>query len=458
MIGLAMVAFSRLRSRSLDPFGTGILLALNIAIPFLIIARPSTPIFGGIKHWFAALPYLCLLIAVGIAQLQSALRRQPMWMGRAFASTCLLCITAGGAVASWQCHPFGISYYNELLGGITGGADARAMRQFWGYESRHALEWLDEHAPTGSQIHWHETTGYAVDMYREEGWLRPDLQNAWSIQSASFVVYEHDKGQTIEYIQSYGIDMQDPQHAPQLGPWLFWVSQAHARGIKLGGTMLDRMNEPESDAGTRPLRLAIGEAMALAAENKQAEGRTDYTVVTIHSPAYQAEADRLAARCDALGLAHEFRCIPDGETKTEFFERYSQQGTPFAQAVAKKTGRPALWIDADDELLTAPTLPTGDNWGLGWIMNPEKQVIETDLTAGNVWAVWPTAGGDAACRIIMANVGVGVGHHRALCAAVAATCGCYGGESRYGTVDITRHVKGCIKINPGRRRPAACRT
>jgi 4-amino-4-deoxy-L-arabinose transferase-like glycosyltransferase len=194
MIGLAMVAFSRLRSRSLDPFGTGILLALNIAIPFLIIARPSTPIFGGIKHWFAALPYLCLLIAVGIAQLQSALRRQPTWMGRAFASTCLLCITAGGAVATWQCHPFGISYYNELLGGITGGADARAMRQFWGYESRHALQWLDEHAPTGAQIHWHETTGYAVDMYREEGWLRPDLQNAWSIQSASFVVFEHDKG------------------------------------------------------------------------------------------------------------------------------------------------------------------------------------------------------------------------------------------------------------------------
>jgi hypothetical protein len=271
-------------------------------------------------------------------------------------------------------------------------------------------------------------------------------------------VYEHDKGAPIEYIQSYGIDMQDPQHAPQLGPWLFWVSQAHARGIKLGGTMLDRMNEPESDAGTRPLRLAIGDAMARAAENKQAEGRTDYTVVTIHSPAYQADADRLAARCDALGLAHEFRCIPDGETKTEFFERYSHQGTPFAQAVAKKTGRPALWIDADDELLTAPTLPTGDNWGLGWISNPEKQVIETDLTAGNVWAVWPTAGGDAACRIIMANVGAGVGHHRALCAAVAATCGCYGGESRYGTVDITRHVKGCIKINPGRNRPAACRT
>jgi predicted membrane-bound dolichyl-phosphate-mannose-protein mannosyltransferase len=197
LAGGLSIAWRWIRNRMTgDRFATGILLALNIVIPFLIIARPSTPIFGGVKHWFTALPFLCLLIAPCVAWAQEALQRVngSNMAGRAFASTILVAATASGVVASWQSHPFGISYYNEVIGGITGGADARAMRQFWGYESRHALDYLRNAAPENASIHWHETTGYAVDMYREEGWLREDLRNAWSIDHASFIVYEHDKG------------------------------------------------------------------------------------------------------------------------------------------------------------------------------------------------------------------------------------------------------------------------
>jgi len=175
-----------------DMFAGGLLVTLNILIPFLIIARPSTPVFGGIKHWFPALPFLCVMGGLAVDAALSALRVP--WQ-RATATALLLgAIGISGGVATWQCHPFGISYYNELVGGITGGADRMAMRQFWGYASRQSLDFLNTHVPQNGSVHWHETTAYAADMYREEGWLREDIRTTWSIPDADYVVYEHDKG------------------------------------------------------------------------------------------------------------------------------------------------------------------------------------------------------------------------------------------------------------------------
>jgi hypothetical protein len=74
-------------------------------------------------------------------------------------------------------------------------------------------------------------------------------------------VYEHDAGQAIDSIQSWGIDMLDDQHAAQLPVWTFWCAMVHARGIKLEGTALARTAGAESDAGTAHLRALIGAQM-----------------------------------------------------------------------------------------------------------------------------------------------------------------------------------------------------
>jgi len=68
---------------------------------------------------------------------------------------------------------------------------------------------------------------------------------------------EHDNGNTIEYIQSYGIDTSDPQHQCQRPSWSFWLSQALARGIKLGGTACRYMFDVENDAGLVGLQQRI---------------------------------------------------------------------------------------------------------------------------------------------------------------------------------------------------------
>ena len=72
-------------------------------------------------------------------------------------------------------------------------------------------------------------------------------------------LYEHDNGQEIEEIRSWGIDTSDPSHGQQRASWAFWIAQAKARGIEITGTALDFFTEYENDDGLRGLREGIGD-------------------------------------------------------------------------------------------------------------------------------------------------------------------------------------------------------
>ena len=265
-------------------------------------------------------------------------------------------------------------------------------------------------------------------------------------------IYEHDKGATIDYIQSYGIDMQDSQHAPQMGAWCFWLAMAHARRIKLGGTMLDRIQGAESDEGTQHLRPIISAGMLYG----KAKGRTDYTLVSCNSPEYQARADVLAGQCDALGIAHNFLKLPDYPDFRAANEALNTVIFDHAWQVAHATGKPVIFLCADDELLDVPTLPNGDGHGFGWWANPEKQIIGTTLAVGMGFALWPGDLGRQAYEQLLQIARVAGNAHRTECAYVALSDGSMAKHS--GTVDVSRNVRGCIKINPGHNRPAECRT
>jgi len=89
-------------------------------------------------------------------------------------------------------------------------------------------------------------------------------------------LFEHDHGQKVERIQSYGIDTNDPQHGQQRQSWSYWIRACVERGIEIGGTMSDFMREPERDKGLEGLRESIGDAvMRLRARRKQEQQQTE---------------------------------------------------------------------------------------------------------------------------------------------------------------------------------------
>ena len=190
--------------------GTGLLLGLNFLVPILIIAQPSTPVFGGTKHWIPSMPFLAMMVGLGvtyaarrgaevIAERWPARGEQARFntkrrgvIGAVATLLAALAVLAPAATELRRSHPQGIAYYNELIGSYQGAADAGMLRQFWGYASRQALPWVNRSAPRGSRIDPHNTTGWAWQELEREGLVREDLRSSARAQS-DYILFEQQK-------------------------------------------------------------------------------------------------------------------------------------------------------------------------------------------------------------------------------------------------------------------------
>lgn len=151
----------------------GVFLAVHIAGPVAILALPSTPIFGGMKHFLPAMPFLCVVAGAGVAWLGELARGllRPGRLQRALPATlgALLCLPAVSETI--RSHPDGLGHYNMLAGGFAGGATLGMNRQFWGYSVLPLLPWISDHRPASNRVYWHDVLHDAVSMYARDGRL-----------------------------------------------------------------------------------------------------------------------------------------------------------------------------------------------------------------------------------------------------------------------------------------------
>ena len=167
---------------------TELILSLNALFPIALIAWPTVPIFGGVKHWLPAMPFLALLGAralVTAARLLAPAR--PGLVTGALAALAL-------APAAWRVarvHPFGTAAWNELAGGAAGAASLGMQRQFWGDNMVAVLPEMNEHAVPGARVWFQEATWLAVRQYQRDGRLRADLRWANGPEEADVSVWHH---------------------------------------------------------------------------------------------------------------------------------------------------------------------------------------------------------------------------------------------------------------------------
>jgi hypothetical protein len=141
--------------------------------PLCVLAVPSTPIFGGVKHFLTAMPYLALLSGVGLASIARGLA-QALPEARAglrrwapIALAVVVCLPA--VIETRRSHPDGLGHYNLLAGGFAGGASLGMNRQFWGYSVLPMLPDLDSRVPENRALFWHDVLSDAISMYKREG-------------------------------------------------------------------------------------------------------------------------------------------------------------------------------------------------------------------------------------------------------------------------------------------------
>ncbi|MBT9558810.1 MAG: glycosyltransferase family 39 protein [Myxococcales bacterium] len=181
-LGLVLLFVTHRRS---VPVFERVLLFGSALLPIGIIALPSTPIFGGVKHWIATLAFGALIGGFAFEWLLvRTLDRMAARMGAGAARLLrnaapiglVALVTASGAVASVHSVAWGTGYWNELIGGTQGAADARMMRKFWGFGAGYAVDYVNAHAPRGATVAFHESTWDAHDWYQRAGLLREDLR------------------------------------------------------------------------------------------------------------------------------------------------------------------------------------------------------------------------------------------------------------------------------------------
>ncbi|MFO0751240.1 MAG: glycosyltransferase family 39 protein [Myxococcota bacterium] len=155
-------------------------------VPIAVISIPTTPIFGGIKHWMPGAPFLALVAGYGIFRLVRAVRL-PERVGIATAFVLLVHPAKASIDHAWV----GSSHYNSLFaGGLQGAADKRLMRSFWGHSTQEAIDWLNANAPYNARVYWQDTTWGAYDMYQNDGHLRWDIRYANSQHGAQIALID----------------------------------------------------------------------------------------------------------------------------------------------------------------------------------------------------------------------------------------------------------------------------
>jgi hypothetical protein len=159
----------------------GAFLAVQIFGPLAVIALPATPIFGGVKHFLPAMPYIAVAAALGLDRLTRVVKGALPALRERFARALpvalagLVCLPA--VVETRRSHPDGLSHYNLLAGGFAGGASLGMNRQFWGYAVLPMLPWVNAH-PDSRAMYWHDVISDALFMYKREGRLDMDVGDA----------------------------------------------------------------------------------------------------------------------------------------------------------------------------------------------------------------------------------------------------------------------------------------
>jgi hypothetical protein len=157
----------------------GAFFAIQILGPIFVLAWWNFPIFGGVKHFMPAVPYLAICAAVGLKWLTGVATRAVVAPGlqRALPAAAAVVVCLPAVVETQRSHPDGLSHYNFFAGGFAGGASLGMNRQFWGYSVLPVLPFMTEHAPRSNNIYWHDVLPDALNMYMRDGRLPVGIGN-----------------------------------------------------------------------------------------------------------------------------------------------------------------------------------------------------------------------------------------------------------------------------------------
>jgi hypothetical protein len=180
-----------------DARATDVLFLGCALAPLLIIALPSTPIFGGTKHWFTAYPFLMLF--AGHAALFVVVAAESRLLGRGLPEAAapagvlaFVLLLMPSLAETAHSHPLALSHYTLPAGGVPGAADYGMNRQFWGFTTGSVVRFLRDKLPDGGSVFLNDTTVGAFEMLKRDGLLPETIRAANTLSEADYVLVHHE--------------------------------------------------------------------------------------------------------------------------------------------------------------------------------------------------------------------------------------------------------------------------
>lgn len=216
-----------------------VVLVVGTLLPILLISVPTTPIFGGTKHWYNALPTLSVAAAwVVVRAGRDLAARVSVARGRWVPAVAALGIALPGWAGAARFHPNGIAYYNELAGGVRGAAELGMQRSFWGYVPFPLYRRLDDWVDRG-RVFFNRTNYDSYRQYRRDALIPPGITYANDPQHADV-----------------GIQFEQPEHGESEGG--IWanlgtrpVAGVYEDEVTLGQIYVEGLSERPPDLGSR---------------------------------------------------------------------------------------------------------------------------------------------------------------------------------------------------------------
>ena len=165
--------------------------------PIFLIALPSVPIFGGIKHWFTGYP---LMLTAGVFMIESSAKKliKTSDCRKSLLVAALFVIAAVSLVSpNIKFAKRGAAFYNELIGGAQGAAEARMQRNFWGYDMIDLADTLNREAPKNAKLYI--MSGYeglnpnSFRFMQDTGLIRSDLKATNTLHEADLALFFYEK-------------------------------------------------------------------------------------------------------------------------------------------------------------------------------------------------------------------------------------------------------------------------
>jgi 4-amino-4-deoxy-L-arabinose transferase-like glycosyltransferase len=158
------------------------LLLLNVLFPLLFAASGLQAAYSGERHFIPAYPYMACLAGLGFGGVLNLLtsgwqrlyNRQNTGRVRLVMAALLTLLLVPPLLAMIQIHPYQLSYYSELVGGLPGATRLGLETTFWCETYKDALPYLNENAEPGVAV-WAENP-FVLRFYQQNGMLRQDLQ------------------------------------------------------------------------------------------------------------------------------------------------------------------------------------------------------------------------------------------------------------------------------------------